>query len=803
MIRIKNNQFITAILMIMTALLCFTYGSHVNAATDDGNWSCYQNSETNNGVTSRPGPADAAHAISKWTDVQLEGHNTPPIIVGDYIYTASSKYLYRLDKESGEVLKKVQMSGYAGYALNPVVYAQGKIFVTVATNGTAIDAFDADDLKLLWTSKGQLGEFASPLTYHEMEENGEKKGYLYTGTWSSTKQGIYFCVSAETGEVLWSKKTVGDKQVNGFWWDGAYATDTYVAFASENGISPESDEEGAVLYTVNAKTGEEIDTFNLKGSVRNTVVYNGGYLYVGTRAGRLYRIAVDDDGYLAGINDSDSSYVDLGGPIRASVVINENRLYIGVEKGTNSSAKFVVLDCSRAFSNNMSYLSSVIVSGDPKGAPVLSTAESGKDYVYFTCNEKPGALYYFIYTESGGCSAAQPLFTPESSQQEYCISHLAIDTDGTIYYTNDSQHMFAIASKVIESIEVAENGVSWVEEAFNAGTCEYELLAGTGVNTVTLKVNTIAGENESVKVEYSVDGVSQPNGIVTLTEDNTEVEIKVTRKAISVTYLFHIGKITENNTSLGILYYGADHNYPGNLIGNLIGNKTDYTVDLRNVTETTNNTYSLWIQPLNTNAEVKVYAVENVKSKTTGKTYAAGAVIDDWSDWSWENDGSLKYSMAPADYSKNMRIRISVAAKENTQDYFITFDRGNDGKVEPGKPTTGTSATTATKPATTSTTTSQATVGTPKKVTGVKAKKKKNKLTITWKKVSKASGYQILIAKDKKFKKNKKIVTITKGSVTKKSLKYLKKMKYVKIRAFNQGNGTTVYGAYSKIITVK
>lgn len=789
--------------MIMTVLLCFAYGSHVHAEENDGNWSCYQNSETNNGVTSRPGPTDAAHATSKWT-VQLEGHNTPPIIVGDYIYTASADYLYRLDKKTGKVLKKVEMEDYAGYALNPVVYAQGKIYVIISKNGTAIEAFREDDLTHLWTSDGQLGEFASPLTYHEITEGETTKGYLYTGTWSSTRQGIYFCVSAETGTVLWTRKTNGEGQVNGFWWDGAYATDTYVAFASENGISPESDADGAVLYTVNATTGEKIDTFNLKGSVRNTVVYNEGYLYVGTRAGRLYRIAVDNYGNLAGADNNNYSYVDLGGPIRASVVINktEKRLYVGVEQGTNSAARFIVLDCSMPFSNGMSYLSSVNVSGDPKGAPVLSTAESGKDYIYFTCNEKTGALYSFTYTKSGGCSAAQTLFTSEASQQQYCISHLAVDTDGTIYYTNDSRNMFAIAPKVIENITVKENGVSWVDEAFHAGTCEYNLLAGTNVNTVTFNVNKITGDND-VTVEYSVNGESQNNGTVSLNGETTNVEIKVTRKAISVTYLFHIGKVTEDNTSLGILYYGKDHNYPGlypNQLGDIVGTKTDYTVDLTKVTESTNHIYSLWVQPLNTTAEMSVYAVENVKSKTTGKTYAAGAVID---DWSWEQDDSLKYSMAPADYSKNMQIRISVVAKGKTQDYFITFDRGNDGKVEPTKPATGTSATTATKPATTATTTTQVTVAKPKKVTGVKAKKKKNKLTITWKKVSKVSGYQILIAKDKKFKKSKKTVTITKGSVTKKSVKYLKKMKYVKIRAFNKGNGTTVYGAYSKVIKVK
>lgn len=90
----------------------------------------------------------------------------------------------------------------------------------------------------------------------------------------------------------------------------------------------------------------------------------------------------------------------------------------------------------------------------------------------------------------------------------------------------------------------------------------------------------------------------------------------------------------------------------------------------------------------------------------------------------------------------------------------------------------------------------------PKKVSGLKAKKSKKKVTLTWKKVSGASGYQIILAKDKKFKKSKKQINISKASTCKKQIKLTAKTKYARVRAYVKKNGTTVYGAYSKTLKI-
>ena len=86
-----------------------------------------------------------------------------------------------------------------------------------------------------------------------------------------------------------------------------------------------------------------------------------------------------------------------------------------------------------------------------------------------------------------------------------------------------------------------------------------------------------------------------------------------------------------------------------------------------------------------------------------------------------------------------------------------------------------------------------------------KLKAKKKALAVFWNKMSDLSGYQIQVATDKKFKKNKKTVTVAKQNASKKTVKKLKSKKkyYVRIRSYKIVNGKKVYGKWSKIKSVK
>ena len=93
----------------------------------------------------------------------------------------------------------------------------------------------------------------------------------------------------------------------------------------------------------------------------------------------------------------------------------------------------------------------------------------------------------------------------------------------------------------------------------------------------------------------------------------------------------------------------------------------------------------------------------------------------------------------------------------------------------------------------------------PKKTAGLKVKKGKKRMTVRWKRDSKATGYQITYAQNKKFKKGKKNITVRKNKTTKKTIKKLKagKTYYVKVRAYKNAGKTKLYGSYSGVKKVK
>lgn len=109
--------------------------------------------------------------------------------------------------------------------------------------------------------------------------------------------------------------------------------------------------------------------------------------------------------------------------------------------------------------------------------------------------------------------------------------------------------------------------------------------------------------------------------------------------------------------------------------------------------------------------------------------------------------------------------------------------------TKPTKPSTSQTTTSASKPAKT-------------KVQKISAGKKS--ITAQWKKVAGISAYQVQIATNKKFSKNKKTFKVSKKS-TKVKIKKLKakKVYYVRVRSYKIKNGKKVYSKWSTVRKVK
>ena len=124
------------------------------------------------------------------------------------------------------------------------------------------------------------------------------------------------------------------------------------------------------------------------------------------------------------------------------------------------------------------------------------------------------------------------------------------------------------------------------------------------------------------------------------------------------------------------------------------------------------------------------------------------------------------------------------------------------------KPTAAPTTSTITpnpSPTPNSATTAPKIVAKPKSAKFKKVKAAKKAVSVEWKKVSGVKGYQIQVATDKKFKKNKKTVTVKKQKTTKTTVKKLKAKKkyYVRIRTYKIVNGKKVYSSWSKVKSVK
>jgi len=91
----------------------------------------------------------------------------------------------------------------------------------------------------------------------------------------------------------------------------------------------------------------------------------------------------------------------------------------------------------------------------------------------------------------------------------------------------------------------------------------------------------------------------------------------------------------------------------------------------------------------------------------------------------------------------------------------------------------------------------------PAKVKNFKATPSKKKVTLKWKKVAGAKGYEVKYSLNKKLKKGVKTLTTKKTKLTIKKLKS-KKTYYLKVCAFNKkADGTKVRGKFTKVVKVK
>ena len=183
-------------------------------------------------------------------------------------------------------------------------------------------------------------------------------------------------------------------------------------------------------------------------------------------------------------------------------------------------------------------------------------------------------------------------------------------------------------------------------------------------------------------------------------------------------------------------------------------------------------------------------------------------------DWKNESDTILSVKKGAVVNGSQLKdgYVIKIAPGYYEGDYGIIIARKQNNSTSDEKPTpvpTPSPTQQVTQPTahndTATTLQAKNTVSKPKSTNPKKVKAAKKAISVTWKKVSGVKGYQIQVATDKKFKKNKKTVTIKKQKTTKTTVKKLKAKKkyYVRIRTYKIMNGKKVYSSWSKVKSVK
>ena len=194
-----QKKLMTMMLAVLFTAALFAFTSQEASATVE--WYRFQNSDENNGVTPVEMAGSYDEAALKWGRQMVEGYTTsftPPLIIDGYLYTASNKKIYKIDKETGDTVKtSAEMLVNVSYAMHPMTYSEENGCLYVPLLNGRVQCVDAATLDLKWISKTYTGTQAlSPIAY--------KDGKVYTGIWSSEiTDGVYFALDAETGETVW------------------------------------------------------------------------------------------------------------------------------------------------------------------------------------------------------------------------------------------------------------------------------------------------------------------------------------------------------------------------------------------------------------------------------------------------------------------------------------------------------------------------------------------------------------------------------------------------------------------------
>ena len=607
-------------------------------------WSNFRNSLYNMAITDAKTPVSAATTVAKWTVAKGTSWSDTPsgmIIADNALIFMGQTSITKADLQTGEVLATNTMSSGAGFAIISPTYGDGLVFCPLS--GGKMEAFDVKTLESKWTFKDELGgQNNTPITYYD--------GYVYTGYWNGeAKDGNFVCVNATTGELVWSKTTLG-----GHYWAGSTVIGDAVIVGTDDGATGWTGD--SHLYALNRLTGEVISDITLTGmgDQRSSIAYSAekGRVYFTTKNGYIASAAVDAT--TGALSDLKSNQIST--QATATPVVYGDKVYVGAGGGMQVGETKGNLFAVNA--DTLEYLYEVPLKGYPQGSILISTAyleETGKLYCYSTYNSQPGGMT-LIKIDPNATTAegteVEEIFDAADHPQ-YCLISPICGPDGTIYYRNDSGCLFALSINNAYLTGLSASAGTFTEE-FVSNRHNYELIVPIGTQSVTLTPTACEGGSTQAVTVTLIDGVAT-------------AEITVLKDGYSRSYTVSIREISAD-TTLGNLKVNQTNSYGGSITPDFTAEQHYYSY----LTAGENRSFmNVWPDAADSNATVKLYPLTNATGKNESAINEDGSM-----KVTAKNGGHSRYAVYFVDDTKPMAVRIEVIAENgDVANYYVVISK--------------------------------------------------------------------------------------------------------------------------------
>lgn len=410
---------------------------HPDKATGSDTTSYVKNEGNTSAATSAP--TSSNNAALSWKKTYGNSNYSEILTLGDSIYFASSllnanwtaqpAVLHCLNSK-GEETASLQLFSAIDSTCR-MAYTDGVIVIPLS-NGR-LQGVSATEMKTLWVS-GAIASGAQNIS--TVTASG---GMVFTGTANSLDSsynaatGTFFGINAITGERVWANEEAN----TGFYWSGACKVGSVLLYGNDAGV----------LTAVDPAMGKTVSTLKLSSAIRSTVISNSAETeaYVTTNDGTLHKISVAPNGSLSELDTA-----SFANKSTSTATLFQGNLFVG-GCAADYTGTLSVIDAA-----TMQVKHSASLPFEVKSAPLVAKAADGNTYAYFTCNGAEGT--WPSYTSGGGAwvycletNTATKLFDATGSMANYCTKSITIGADGTLYWTNDSGTLFALANAASSS----------------------------------------------------------------------------------------------------------------------------------------------------------------------------------------------------------------------------------------------------------------------------------------------------------------------------------------------------------------